>query len=108
MKTLNTSLRASRGGGAKHYKHWISAFTLAETLITIGIIGIVAAMTLPAIIDQRQKVVTVNRLKKFYTTMEQAILLTEKDNGEIENWMPPADAIRSSARPERPQPCSSG
>lgn len=95
MKTLNTSLRAARGG-AKHYKHWISAFTLAETLITIGIIGIIAAMTLPAIIDQRQKVVTVNRLKKFYTTMEQAILLTEKDNGELENWMPPADAIRSS------------
>ena len=78
MKTLKTLLRMN-GGGANHCKHWLSAFTLAETLITIGIIGIVAAMTLPAIIDQRQKVVTVNRLKKFYTTMEQAILLTEKE-----------------------------
>lgn len=84
------------GGGANHCKHWLSAFTLAETLITIGIIGIVAAMTLPAIIDQRQKVVTVNRLKKFYTTMEQAILLTEKDNGELESWMPTPDVCLSS------------
>lgn len=30
-----------------------NAFTLAEVLITLGIIGIVAAMTLPAIIHQQ-------------------------------------------------------
>lgn len=95
MKTLKTLLRTT-GGGANHCKYWLSAFTLAETLITIGIIGIVAAMTLPAIIDQRQKVVTVNRLKKFYTIMEQAIMLTEKDNGEIEYWMPTPDLYNNS------------
>ncbi len=31
------------------------AFTLAEVLITIGIIGIVAAMTLPALIKERNR-----------------------------------------------------
>ena len=40
------------------------AFTLSEVLITLGIIGIVAAMTLPALIGNYQKHVTVNKLKK--------------------------------------------
>lgn len=30
-------------------------FTLAEVLITLGIIGVVAAMTLPALIQKQQK-----------------------------------------------------
>ena len=34
----------------------ITAFTLAEVLITIGIIGIVAAMTFPILIKNHQKV----------------------------------------------------
>ena len=42
-----------------------AAFTLAEVLITLGIIGIVAAMTLPALVGKYQKVQTVNQLKKF-------------------------------------------
>ena len=40
------------------------AFTLAEVLITLGIIGVVAAMTMPALVANYQKTVTVNRLKK--------------------------------------------
>ena len=56
-----------------------NGFTLAEVLITLGIIGIVAAMTLPALVGKYQKKVTVTRLKKFYSTMQQAIQLAEKD-----------------------------
>ena len=37
---------------------------MAEVLITLGIIGIVAAMTFPALLGKYQKVVTVNQLKK--------------------------------------------
>lgn len=36
-------------------------FTLAEVLITLGIIGIVAAMTLPAIVSKYQEKVLVER-----------------------------------------------
>lgn len=38
-------------------------FTLAEVLITLGIIGIVAAMTLPILIQKHQEKVTVTKVK---------------------------------------------
>ena len=56
------------------------AFTLAEVLITLGIIGIIAAMTFPIMITKYQKQVTVERLKKFYSVMQNAIRLSEYDN----------------------------
>ena len=37
-----------------------TGFTLAEVLITLGIIGVVAAMTLPAVITNVQKKVVEN------------------------------------------------
>lgn len=62
------------------------AFTLAEVLITLGIIGVVAAMTLPALIQKNTKTITETRLKKFYTTMNQALLMSIKDNGNYQYW----------------------
>ena len=62
------------------------AFTLAEVLITIGIIGIVASLTLPNIIYNYQKHVVETRLQKFYSTINQAVRLTEQDYGDRENW----------------------
>ena len=61
-------------------------FTLAEVLITLGVIGIVAALTLPALITKYKEKEASARLKKFYSTMQQAILLSENDNGPIEYW----------------------
>lgn len=61
-------------------------FTLAEVLITLGIIGIVAALTLPSLITQHKKTEYSARLKKFYSTMEQAIRMSEMENGEITDW----------------------
>lgn len=51
------------------------AFTLAEVLITMGIIGIVAALTIPALIANYQKQVTVDRLKKSFSVISNALLL---------------------------------
>ena len=42
----------------------LAAFTLAEVLITLGIIGIVAAMTMPSLIQNYQEKATVTRVKK--------------------------------------------
>ena len=62
------------------------AFTLAEVLITLGIIGIVAAMTLPALIANHNKKVVETRLKAFYSTMNQAIVRAEADLGDKKYW----------------------
>jgi len=63
-----------------------AAFTLAEILITLAIIGIVAALTIPNITYSYKKKVTETRLLKFYTTMNQAIKLSELENGDKKTW----------------------
>ena len=58
------------------YKHKFLGFTLAEVLITLGIIGVVAAMTLPTLIkEQRNKALEV-AFKKAYTNISSAFNLT--------------------------------
>lgn len=64
-------------------------FTLAEILITLGIIGIVSAVTIPVLIENHRKNVTVTRLKKAYTTISQAMLLSVSENGDYINWDDP-------------------
>lgn len=56
-----------------------SAFTLAEVLVTLGIIGVVAALTMPSLIQNHNKQIIETRLKKFYSTINQAILMAEQD-----------------------------
>ena len=69
-----------------HFSLKTPAFTLAEVLITLGIIGIVAAMTLPAMIMNHRKQVTVNKVKKFYTVMSQATNSAIAEYGSMEDW----------------------
>lgn len=66
----------------KNYK----AFTLSEVLITLGILGVVIAMTLPALMSKYRKQEISARLKKFYTIMNQAIMMSELENGDIKYW----------------------
>ncbi len=67
-------------------------FTLAEVLITLGIIGIMASLTLPAVIGHYKKVETASRLKKFYSSIQQAIVMSEAVNGEVSSWIKPASS----------------
>ncbi|MBP3924815.1 type II secretion system protein [bacterium] len=73
------------------------AFTLAEVLITLGIIGIVAALTMPALIQKHQERVTVNKVKKFYSIMSQAQLMAIKDHGYLDEWDVPDTHTKESA-----------
>lgn len=57
------------------------AFTLAEVLITLGIIGIVAALTIPSLINNYQKTQYITGLKKAYSEFNQALLQMANDNG---------------------------
>ena len=61
-------------------------FTLAEVLITLGIIGIVAAMTLPALVQSHKEKQTVAQLKKFYSVISNAMLLAYNQYGPLEDW----------------------
>ncbi len=63
-----------------------SAFTLAEVLITLGVIGIVAAMTLPMLIASYNKQECSVRLKKFYSTLSNAFNLATIDYGAMRYW----------------------
>ncbi len=50
------------------------AFTLAEVLITLGIIGVVAAMTLPTVVTNYKKAKTLSVLKKAYSEVQNLFL----------------------------------
>lgn len=58
-----------------------AAFTLAEVLITLGIIGVVAAMTMPSLIQNYQEKATVTKLKKCYSLVSQAYVSILNDEG---------------------------
>jgi len=63
-----------------------NGFTLAEVLITLGIIGVVAALTIPTLINNTQKQDTISKYKKIYSTLTQAVKLSSVDNGDVDNW----------------------
>ena len=46
-----------------------SGFTLAEVLVTLGIIGVVAAMTIPTLMQNYQRQSYVTQLKKVYNEL---------------------------------------
>lgn len=63
-----------------------NGFTLAEVLITLGIIGVVAAMTLP-LLAHHQKSTTVTKLKEIYSILSQAKTMTEQEWGTFDTQL---------------------
>lgn len=57
------------------------AFTMAEVLITLGVIGIVAAMTLPALLNNIQHKQLATALKKAYSRHSEALMLVKDEMG---------------------------
>ncbi|MCD7878764.1 MAG: prepilin-type N-terminal cleavage/methylation domain-containing protein [Candidatus Gastranaerophilales bacterium] len=57
-----------------------NAFTLVEVLITLVIIGIIAAVTVPTLMANYRKQEVSSRLKKFYSNLSNAVRLAEIDN----------------------------
>ena len=65
------------------YKH---GFTLAEVLITLVIIGVVAALVISTLINTYVESSTVAKVKKGLSILGQAKKLAEAQNGSIEGW----------------------
>jgi len=59
------------------------AFTLAEVLVTLGIIGVVSAMTLPTLVKNHQRQVYVTQLKKVASMLSQGAEKAIFDNNAI-------------------------
>ena len=70
-----------------------AAFTLAEVLITLGIIGVVAAMTIPGFVTDYQKKVTATRLKAAYSQINQALVMAQAQYGDTAGWEKDANKI---------------
>ena len=78
--TLHSSLKKraafTLAEGATHVAHSHNirraAFTLAEVLITLGIIGVVAAITIPALMSQYKDMVAKQQFKRAYSVIQQA------------------------------------
>ena len=70
-----------------------NGFTLAEVLITLVIIGVIAAMTIPTLINKTQNQEFVSRLKKTYSTLAQVTTQIVADRGAPINWVTSTDDI---------------
>ena len=73
-------LKFNLGGFALSPK---KAFTLAEVLITLGIIGVVAAMTIPTLMTKIQNRQYATAYRKAYSTLNQALKSANEDGAII-------------------------
>lgn len=74
---------------AMHFSQFTTrslAFTLAEVLITLAIIGVVAALTIPTLMQKNQDQNTVVKLKKVYSVLSNAYNLAVQENGTPDTW----------------------
>lgn len=89
IKTKNKSLTrndAKRGNSFSRFPFSFSprfAFTLAEVLITLAIIGVVAALTIPVLVSKIQQNELETAFKKVFTNLEQAYALYYSDRGNV-------------------------
>lgn len=60
------------------------AFTLAEVLITLGIIGVVAAMTIPTLMTEINHIKLKSQFKEAYSLLAQAVRMYNEDDERIE------------------------
>ena len=69
-----------------HCKEASPSFTLDEVLITLGIIGVVAAMTMPSLIAAHRKHEVVTKLEKIYSVFNQAVRTSTVEHGDVTSW----------------------
>ena len=61
-------------------------FTLSEAIITLAIIGVVAAITIPSLVQKYKERETVTRVKEFYSVFSQAYQLAILEHGTFDQW----------------------
>jgi len=61
-------------------------FTLAEVALTLALIGVIAAMTIPTMIHNTNKKSTIEQLKKSTSTLNQAVYNSTLTAGLVNTW----------------------
>ena len=95
--TTNSLFTTLSGGGLlkKVNLKGFRGFTLAEVLITLVIIGVIASMTIPTLINKTNNHELVSRLKKSYSTLTQVTnkIIAEEGNprADIGGWATSAE-----------------
>jgi len=77
---LNNQRKAYQSNNKAKCNFGLFAFTLAEVLIVIGILGMVAEMTIPTLINNTQDAVLKSSFKKAYSVASQAWLMAVTEN----------------------------
>ena len=95
---VNNLLSTISGGAPKRTDlKGFRGFTLAEVLITLVIIGVIAAMTIPTLMNNTNKQEYVSRLKKTYSVLTQATqkIIAEEGmpRGDIGGWATSSEAV---------------
>ena len=80
----NKAIKPFHSSTVQHVKAY--AFTLAETLIVIGILGVVAALTLPNLNHATGDKERVTRLRKVYSSLTEAYDRAEANYGSVDEW----------------------
>ncbi len=62
------------------------AFTIVEMLIILGVIGVIAALTIPDLIKNIHEKVLIHQLQETYTIFSQAYKLAIAENDSPEGW----------------------
>lgn len=72
------------------------AFSLAEALLALTIVGVIGALTVPSLKNHADEQVFVSSLKKAYNTLTSATTQLEAKHGNTEmwNWSSGQDTIR--------------
>lgn len=61
-------------------------FTLAEVFITLVVIGIIVAITIPSLINKTNEQETVVGVKNAYSILSQAVNMAKTENGDLDTW----------------------
>ena len=85
VSASNVTETKKRVQGDKIFKKAF-AFTLAETLIVMGIIGVVAALTIPNLNSSTADKEKVAKVKKIYSNLNDALGRAQVVYGPVEEW----------------------